>query len=115
MRLLTAVDNNPAQLLEYLVTNLGNEDIILGLPWLQRVNPDIDWRKGQITIPGKWNPSMIIEEVPELKEHNKGGNTDRLLEINEHFVPLPHLEIDNDLEIPDPTNDQCPLYRLNGN
>ena len=42
VRLLTEVNGNPPQLLEYLVTNLGTEDIILGLPWLRRVNPDID-------------------------------------------------------------------------
>ena len=46
VRLMTQVDKNPPQLLEFLVTNLGNEDIILGLPWLRRVNPNIDWKEG---------------------------------------------------------------------
>jgi predicted aspartyl protease len=32
--------------LTFLVTGLGNESIILGLPWLQKVNPVIDWKKG---------------------------------------------------------------------
>ena len=27
-----------------LVTKLGKQKIILGLPWLQRENPDIDWQ-----------------------------------------------------------------------
>jgi predicted aspartyl protease len=30
----------------FLVTRLGKETIILGLPWLQDINPNIDWKKG---------------------------------------------------------------------
>ena len=33
-RLLSTIDHNQPQLLEYLITNLGSEDVILGLPWL---------------------------------------------------------------------------------
>ena len=29
-----------------LVTGLGNQRIILGFPWLNEHNPDIDWRTG---------------------------------------------------------------------
>ena len=31
---------------EFLVTNLGPEDVILGLPWLKRFNPAVDWDNG---------------------------------------------------------------------
>ena len=27
---------------DFLVTNLGGEDVILGLPWLKQVNPEVD-------------------------------------------------------------------------
>jgi hypothetical protein len=30
--------------------DLGPEDIILGLPWLKKVNPTIDWDSGEIEI-----------------------------------------------------------------
>ena len=33
-----------------LVTDLGKEQIIHGLPWLQEYNPIIDWTKGTIEI-----------------------------------------------------------------
>ena len=46
IRLMTQVDRNAPQLLEFLITDLGNEDVILGLPWLRKVNPNIDWEKG---------------------------------------------------------------------
>lgn len=39
--------------IRFLVTGLGHETIILGLPWLKQENPDIDWEKGILTI----NPS----------------------------------------------------------
>ncbi|KAI5115561.1 hypothetical protein M0805_002927 [Coniferiporia weirii] len=34
----------------FLVTSLGKEDIILGLPWLKRHNPAINWAAGTISI-----------------------------------------------------------------
>ena len=32
-----------------LVTGLGKQKIILGFPWLQSANPNIDWQSGRIT------------------------------------------------------------------
>ncbi|KAI5116943.1 hypothetical protein M0805_001499 [Coniferiporia weirii] len=34
----------------FLVTSLGKEDVILGLPWLKRHNPAINWTAGTISI-----------------------------------------------------------------
>lgn len=34
----------------FLVTGLGKETVILGLPWLRKVNPKIDWEKGTIDL-----------------------------------------------------------------
>ena len=35
---------------EFLVVNCGQENLILGLPWLQEINPLIDWTTGEVTI-----------------------------------------------------------------
>jgi hypothetical protein len=35
---------------EFLVTDLGPEDVVLGLPWLRSVNPEIDWAEGTMTV-----------------------------------------------------------------
>lgn len=88
------VDQNQPQLLEYLITNLGTENIILGLPWLQKVNPDIDWKEGQLAIPpsNKVPHTITIEDVPEPKESNIGGTTRRyskLIPNTCHFHLLP--------------------------
>jgi predicted aspartyl protease len=34
----------------FLVTDLSPEDIILGLSWLKKVNPTIDWDSGKMEI-----------------------------------------------------------------
>ena len=34
----------------FLVTGLGKDRIILGLPWLKEYNPKIDWNQGTIEI-----------------------------------------------------------------
>ena len=35
---------------QLLVTTIGKEEIILGLPWLQKTNPQIDWAQSTIQI-----------------------------------------------------------------
>lgn len=42
----------------FLVTSLGRETAILGLPWLRRINPKIDWEKRTLDIP-KQNPRSL--------------------------------------------------------
>ena len=35
--------------MELLVTELGKEGIILGFPWLQEQNQDINWKTGEFS------------------------------------------------------------------
>ena len=35
---------------EFLVTDLGLEEVVLGLPWLREVNPSIDWAEGTMEL-----------------------------------------------------------------
>jgi len=35
---------------EFFISHLGKENVILGLPWLERVNPIIDWAKKTLKI-----------------------------------------------------------------
>uniref|UniRef100_A0A0W0EWD2 Pro-pol protein n=1 Tax=Moniliophthora roreri TaxID=221103 RepID=A0A0W0EWD2_MONRR len=37
----------------FLISGLGKEEVILGLPWLQKYNPEVDWVSGQTTFPAK--------------------------------------------------------------
>ena len=50
-----------------LATSLRKEAIILGLPWLRKVNPQIDWTMGKVTMPEPIPKAarVIVEEVPD--------------------------------------------------
>ncbi|KAI5115311.1 hypothetical protein M0805_004206 [Coniferiporia weirii] len=52
----------------FKVTSLGKEDIILGLPWLKRTNPVINWLDGTITIAKVTTATSLTQEhVQEAK------------------------------------------------
>ena len=57
---------------DFLITDLGKENLILGLPWLRRVNPEVDWAKGLLSI--KMH-QVTIEEVPDREGEAGGGTT----------------------------------------
>ena len=48
IRLTVTPEGMGPQLLEFMVTELGQENIILGLPWLRDMNPKVDWRLGTL-------------------------------------------------------------------
>jgi predicted aspartyl protease len=54
---------------DFLVTDLGPKDIILGLPWLKKVNPTIDWDSGEMEIPN--SPEQFTPSPPHLLEANR--------------------------------------------
>ena len=47
---------------DFLVMDLGGEDIILGLLWLWKTNPQVDWEKGRLSVRAA---KVTIEDVPE--------------------------------------------------
>uniref|UniRef100_A0A0W0FAK4 Reverse transcriptase domain-containing protein n=1 Tax=Moniliophthora roreri TaxID=221103 RepID=A0A0W0FAK4_MONRR len=38
----------------FFISGLGREEVILGLPWLRKYNPEVDWITGRTTFPTKW-------------------------------------------------------------
>ena len=53
----------------FLVTDLGEDEIILGYPWLAAFQPDIDWKA-----------SVLVEELQPLVIKTLGLNTDAEVE-----------------------------------
>ena len=45
---LTLIVGGHLERIQFLMANIGNDDIILGIDWLDKHNPDIDWRKRTI-------------------------------------------------------------------
>jgi len=35
--------------MEFFITNLGGDHVVLGYPFLKEFNPQINWEKGEIT------------------------------------------------------------------
>ena len=48
---------------DFHITHLGDQRIILGMPWLESHNPLIDWRRKTIVVPT--NPSRVIGVIKE--------------------------------------------------
>ena len=46
----------------FYVIQCGNEDVILGLPWLYKANPIIDWASGTVELPNA-KPSRPLEDA----------------------------------------------------
>lgn len=57
-----------------MVTGLGKHKIILGLSWLQEMNPITDWSKGTLEWRQAKNLVMIVEEEDEEKHLNSTQN-----------------------------------------
>jgi predicted aspartyl protease len=55
--------------INFLITDLGPEDIILGLPWLKKVNSTIDWDSGEIEIPN--SPEQFTLSSSYVLEANR--------------------------------------------
>jgi hypothetical protein len=57
------------QTLSLLVTGIGKQSIILGLPWLIKENPDINYRTGQL----QWRPTPL--SIVEDNNDKEGGDS----------------------------------------
>ena len=59
VRLLTRVEGMKPQLLEFMITNLGSEEVILGLLWLKQTKPKVDWKLGTLEPPEKETNELL--------------------------------------------------------
>jgi hypothetical protein len=50
--------------LDFLITDLGPEDIILELPWLHRINSEVDWDTGTMELPDSPEPDSLPDDSP---------------------------------------------------
>jgi hypothetical protein len=56
--------NGKTHMGQFLITGLGNQKVILGLPWLQKHSPEINWKEGTLL----WR-TTTTEEVLDEEEH----------------------------------------------
>ena len=48
---------------QFLITELGPEDVVLGLPWLRTVNPKINWANGKMKVDACEKGNLRVEMV----------------------------------------------------
>jgi hypothetical protein len=53
---------------QFYVTNLGQDCVILGYPWLWEFNPEIDWEEGRLT-----GEEVKLEEIGVAWTNYKKG------------------------------------------
>jgi len=61
------------ELIQLLVTNLGNHDLFLGYDWLQKYNPSINWRDSSISLQNYWQwcrKIYVPKEPEEIEDEN---------------------------------------------
>ena len=63
---------------EFLVTDIGHENVILGLLWLRHTNPNIDWETGEMKLPSS-KDSLGWQPIAELSQINATRHTRREL------------------------------------
>ena len=68
-----------------LVTNIGGNDLILGMPWLKECNPTIDWKTGRMELPSRTRKEQFAEAIRKTKERRK---TQETLKTREEQKPL---------------------------
>ena len=73
--------------LQLLVTGLGSQRIILGFPWLNEHNPDINWKTGEF----KWRTHWPLKVK---RYHDK-----LVLQEERPACPIRMVKMDNNLEV----------------
>ena len=68
-----------------LVTNIGGNNLILGMPWLKECNPTIDWKTGRMELPSRTRKEQLAEAIRKTKERRK---TQETLKTREEQRPL---------------------------
>ena len=55
----------------FYITGLGNQKVILGLPWLGKHNPEIDWEKGTVTWRNSERSRDLVKQWQQRRESIK--------------------------------------------
>ena len=76
----------------FLVTELGKHRIILGFPWLKKINPIIDWQKGTL----EWRQPKLEMILPKKKKQLRTTTTITEEEDKEAHLNSTQTHLDED-------------------
>ena len=103
------------------VMNLGNENVILGLPWLKDVNPSIDWAKKTLAIKESLDQSQELfcsfsVDTKRHESHFVRPSVKPPRHVNVNAITDQHLFAYNDWETENEyitrAKQNCAIYRI---
>jgi predicted aspartyl protease len=59
--------NNHREIIKLHCITIGNSPIIIGLPWLKKHNPNINWKEGRVTFDSEKCARKCLEKSPHAK------------------------------------------------
>jgi hypothetical protein len=62
--------NSKTNMEQFLITRLGNQKVVLGLPWSWKHNPEINWKEGTL----HWRTTTMEEVLDEEEQFNQPIN-----------------------------------------
>ena len=82
-----------------MVTGLGKQKVILGFPWFEEMNPEINWKKGTLNWQMKNRMPTTLTEVLDEEEYlnrtqNPSDENDEeslnlsVINVNGKFTPI---------------------------
>jgi len=76
------------ELIQLLVTNLGNHDLFLGYDWLQKHNLSIDWKDSSISLQNCWQWCRKVYIPKEPEEVEDKDIEEEVIEEGEKYCSL---------------------------
>ena len=70
------------------ITRLGKQKVLLGFTWLQKENPDINWKQGKI----KWRPIEANEDYMKLSVNTPEQGSEEWIESCSNKTLHPFIE-----------------------
>ena len=77
---------------QFAVTNLGNQDLILGLSWLREHNPEVDWQTEEVKMSRCPERCRMCFEEAKTERKAKEAEIERIQACREGSLPRPTVE-----------------------
>src|SRR5262247_3848503 len=78
----------------FAVTAIGNEDIILGLPWLKEHNPEVDWKMEEVKMSRCPAQCTTCRDEARQERHERWTHHERVARCRTGPMPHPHVTVE---------------------
>ena len=70
----------------FLITTLGKQEVILGLLWLEEINPDINWKTHKLS----WRTTKTIHNIYSILSHYPPSDDQLIASLEPKFAKEEH-------------------------